>query len=204
MPHQRAAVGHLHDRAVVADERDRNRQQRRDRLREVEAASGDEDDLDAARDGGRKRVAVRVGERTAAVEQRAVDVDREKADAVVQLSSTVIGTAAASSSALLIRNLSPSGETSYEFRSLPGWSSDGRFLLYNWPRRWRRCTGGSGDRSPTARVGSRRQRRCWRATPCCKSCPSAAADVSAAYRAGRDVYATTAIFHAPFSRASVN
>jgi len=95
----------------------------------VKAAAGDEHDLDAARGGGRERIAVRVGQPAAAVEQRAVDVDGQDADrrlrwpvyflsAVVQLSSTVIGVLAAGASAWLIRNLSPSGETSYVFRSL--------------------------------------------------------------------------------------
>ena len=72
---------------------------------------------------------MRVGQPAAAVEQRAVDVDRQQADrraavyflsAAVQLSSTVIGMVAGSSRAVFMRNVRLSGETSYEFRSRAG------------------------------------------------------------------------------------
>ena len=46
----------------------------------MEAAAGDERDLDAARRRLDQRVAMRVGKASAAVEQRAVDVDGEETD----------------------------------------------------------------------------------------------------------------------------
>ena len=51
-----------------------------DRAGEMKAAPGDERDLDAARRRLDQRVAMRVGQPAAAVEQRAVDVDGEKTD----------------------------------------------------------------------------------------------------------------------------
>ena len=53
----------LHDRAVVDDERERDRQAIDDRAGEVKAPSGDESDLDAERRRFDQRLAVRVGSR---------------------------------------------------------------------------------------------------------------------------------------------
>src|SRR5437660_6755923 len=80
IPHLGGAVRLLHERSVVDDERQRNRQQIRDRTREMKAAAGDERDLDAARNGGDDGVAVRLRKASAAVEQRAIDVDGEETD----------------------------------------------------------------------------------------------------------------------------
>ena len=46
----------------------------------MKAAAGDERDLDAARRRLDERVAVRVGQTAAAVEQRAIDVNGQQAD----------------------------------------------------------------------------------------------------------------------------
>src|SRR5205823_14338675 len=46
----------------------------------MKAAAGDERDLDAARNGGDDGVAVRLRKASAAVEQRAIDVDGEETD----------------------------------------------------------------------------------------------------------------------------
>ena len=70
----------FHDRAVVDDERQRNRQQIGDRLGEMKGASGDERDVDAGGDRVDQRVTVGIGKPSATVKERAVDVDCEQAD----------------------------------------------------------------------------------------------------------------------------
>src|SRR5262249_31596519 len=64
--------------AVVADERQGQRQQIDDGPREMETASGDEGDVDAAGRGLDERVAVRIGQTSARIEQGAVDVYSEE------------------------------------------------------------------------------------------------------------------------------
>ncbi len=67
--------GILHDRAVVHDQRDRKPQRLDDVVCEVVAAAGHERDDDPARRGLGHRIAVGVRQPSAAVEQRAIDVD---------------------------------------------------------------------------------------------------------------------------------
>ena len=90
-----ATVGRFHDRAVVADQRERDRKKRRDGLREVKAAAGDEHDLHAARDDVHERVAVGVRQRAAAIEQRPVDIDGQQPNHSGPEEFTAFGGAAA-------------------------------------------------------------------------------------------------------------
>src|SRR5438034_5923092 len=74
------AVRPFHQRAVVDDEGEWNRQEIGDGPREMKAASGHERDLDAGGAGVDQRIAMRVWHASPTVQQRPIDIDCEEAD----------------------------------------------------------------------------------------------------------------------------